>query len=338
MRVPWPASVPPPRCRPSRRDLLAGALATLGVAGVPGRAFGQRPGLKLALPGRNANLLPVYLAAERTFREEGLQVDLLTFDGDPAVAQALASRSVDVAIMTLSAVINMIGAGQEVRAFYNTVYWPDYEWFARREITAWGQLRGKTVAVTAQGGFTDLVTRHVLRRQGLTPGRDVHLVSGGGAPARLAALRAGRVDAAILQAPFKWEAEAQGFSRLGSQASEVGEAWPTGFVAALRWLDDHPGPARAMLRAYVKAVRLARADPDTAVQALMKTLRYERKYAERAYDEIQQARTEGGPLPAKVMPTFWEIAVAAGEVPAPWPESRLFDRRFVDTLDEWAPR
>ena len=38
------------------------------------------------------------------------------------------------------------------------------------------------------------------------------------------------------------------------------------------------------------------------------------------------------------MPVFWEIAVAAGEVTEPWPESRFFDRRFVDTFDEWAPR
>jgi hypothetical protein len=38
------------------------------------------------------------------------------------------------------------------------------------------------------------------------------------------------------------------------------------------------------------------------------------------------------------MPVFWEVAVAAGEVDAPWPEARFFDRRFVDSFAAWAPR
>jgi hypothetical protein len=37
------------------------------------------------------------------------------------------------------------------------------------------------------------------------------------------------------------------------------------------------------------------------------------------------------------MPVFWSIAVAAGEVEAPWPESRFLDRRLIDTFDRWAP-
>jgi hypothetical protein len=66
--------------------------------------------------------------------------------------------------------------------------------------------------------------------------------------------------------------------------------------------------------------------------------RLERQNAERAYDELMAGFDERGRLPTASMPVFWEIAVAAGEVSEPWPESRFFDRQFVDTFDEWAPR
>ena len=153
----------------------------------------------------------------------------------------------------------------------------------------------------------------------------------------LQALKAGQVDAVILGAPFKWQAE--GFTRLGTEATEVAEEWPKAVLTAKeRFLDDHPETVRALLRAYVKAIRLAKADREVAVQTMMNVVKYERPYAERAYEEIVPALNERGELPTKSMPVFWEVSMAAGDVTEPWPESRLFDRRFVDTFDEWAPR
>jgi hypothetical protein len=47
---------------------------------------------------------------------------------------------------------------------------------------------------------------------------------------------------------------------------------------------------------------------------------------------------ERGRLPTRSMPTFWEVAIAAGDATEPWPESKLLDSRFVESFDEWAPR
>ena len=37
------------------------------------------------------------------------------------------------------------------------------------------------------------------------------------------------------------------------------------------------------------------------------------------------------------MKTFWEVAVQNGDVDKPWPESKFFDRRYVDSFKRWAP-
>lgn len=63
-------------------------------------------------------------------------------------------------------------------------------------------LRGKRIGVTVPGAQVDLTTRYLLMKAGLTPDKDVTIVSlGGGAP-QVAALEQDRVDAIMGFVPF----------------------------------------------------------------------------------------------------------------------------------------
>ena len=305
----------------------------------PSSARPEKSSLKFGLSVGGPRNLPIYLAADRTFRDEGLTVEVVSFNGDTEVTQALAADSVDVAAPSVNSVLNVIGAGQPITGFYSGLNQADFEWLARPEIKGWADLKGKSVGIGSFGGLTDFLTRHILRKHGLDATGDVQMVQVGGSSTAFQALKAGRIDVAVLAPPFKWQAADEGFTRLGAQATEVAEAWPRNVLAAKeRFLDEHPNTIRALLRAHVKAIRLARADRDGAVQTIMQALKYERLPAERAYDDIINGFDERGGLPATAMPLFWDIAVAAGEVTEPWPESRFLDRRFVDSFDEWAPK
>jgi NitT/TauT family transport system substrate-binding protein len=265
-------------------------------------------------------------------------VDLVNFGGGAALGQALASDSIDVAAASLQTVVQLIAAGHRVKAFYVAISRPDHEWFARPGLSTWAEIRGGSVAVTAPGGLTDVLTRHVLRRQGLEPGRDVMIVAGGGSAARLGALRAGRVDAAILHSPFRWHAQAQGLARLSSHQAIAAE-WPDAVLAAKEHLlDKEASRLRRLLAAHVRGLRIAKADRPATLRLLEARLRLGPEDAERAYEELVLTLGEGGALPARDMPVFWEVLRAAGEVTEPWPEPRVFDRRFVDSFAEWAPR
>jgi NitT/TauT family transport system substrate-binding protein len=264
-------------------------------------------------------------------------VEIVVLRGEAAVAQAVASRSVDVALTTLTGLVSMVSANHPVKAFYAVTYRPDYEWFARPDITDWTQLRGKTIAVTALGGLTDFLTTRVLDRHGLQAGRDAQLVAAGDGAARFAALRGGRVDAAILQSPFRWDARAAGFSRLGGQTSELAEEWVDVFLAREELLTEHSDVLKGLLRAYILAVRHAKAHREGTVRTLVEWLKYRREHAERGYEEIVRPLDEGGQLPARALEAFWELARATGEVTTPLPEARFLDRRFMATLPQWAP-
>jgi ABC-type nitrate/sulfonate/bicarbonate transport system substrate-binding protein len=322
---------PAPR-RHSWRGLVAG-VALVGLAAGP---VGAGDELRLGLAGHAPGLLPVYVATDGIFDTEGLRVTVVGFAGEAALGQALASGAVDVAAASLGLAVTLIGAGQPARVFYGGVARAEYEWLARPEIGGWAALQGRTLGITAPGGPTDLLTRYVLARHGLTPGRAVALVPTGGSAARLEALRVGRVDATILPAPFRWQAEQEGFVRLGSQATEIGPEWPfIVFTSRTPWLDTAGPTVQRFLRAYVRGARQARADRERAVASLVRWLRFARPHAERAWDEVVPVLDERGPV--RGLAAFWAVEIAAGEVTEPWSEARYVDRRFLDSFETWAP-
>src|SRR5262249_23954614 len=83
-------------CR--RGFLQTGRGAALAV--LAPRAFGARgpienPKLTLGLAVPAASFLPVYVAAARTWKPEGLDVEIVSFRGDAEVSQAMAGGSLD---------------------------------------------------------------------------------------------------------------------------------------------------------------------------------------------------------------------------------------------------
>jgi NitT/TauT family transport system substrate-binding protein len=321
---------------------LAVALGFLAGSAAPsegGQGRLDQSRVTIGLAQHATSFLPVYLAAERTFQGEGLTARVVGFSSGTALAQALASESVDIGVASLNVMVQAIQAGQPVRVFYAGMTLADFEWFARPPVGAWADLHGKGVAISNYGSLTDFLTRYALRRHGAELERSVRLVPAGTPASVFTALRVGRTDAAILLPPFKWRAAELGWVRLGTQATEIGPEWPRSvFAAKARFLDTRPEVVRAVLRAHVRAIRLLRRDREAAVRALAKWLRYERLDAERAYTEARAGFDERGRLPAGAMTVFWDSVTAAGEAPEAWREARFLDRRFLDTFDEWAPR
>jgi ABC-type nitrate/sulfonate/bicarbonate transport system substrate-binding protein len=98
--------------RISRRTLLqAGAGAGLAaLTGAPTKAAGPLEKSKLiaAIPVDAASFLPIYLAAGRTWKSQGLDIELTAFRGDAEVSQALIGGSIDFSIQSADGLINML--------------------------------------------------------------------------------------------------------------------------------------------------------------------------------------------------------------------------------------
>jgi NitT/TauT family transport system substrate-binding protein len=316
---------------PTRRRIVQAAAAAT-FAGLGRRALAAPPGplekprLTLGIPLDAASFTPVYVAAARTWKPQGLDIELISFRGDAEVAQALAGNSIDLSLQSLDGLINLINAGQGVQGFYAGFYQSDFAWLAQPKIKQWKDLKGGTAGVSTYGSLTDQLTRYILRHNGLEPEKDVQIVQAGTTASMLQALKAGRLTLAILSPPFKWMAQEAGFTRLGTQM-DIAPQWPKhAYLAKTRFIDDNPNTLRAFLRAQ----------PASTVEILVERLKWTKDYAQRAYEETMPAYDERGRLPEAHMDVFWSIEIAGGAVKEAWPDAKLIDDRFIKSFAEWA--
>jgi NitT/TauT family transport system substrate-binding protein len=329
--------------RLSRRGFVRASLGAAAAGIVQhARAAGgpvEKPKLTLGLAVPAASFLPVYVAAARTWKPEGLEVEIVSFRGDAEVSQAMAGGSLDLSLQSLDGLVNLVTSNQPVKGFYAGFHQADFAWLAQPSVKTWNDLKGGTIGVSTFGSLTDQLTRYVLKKHGLKPETDVSVVQAGPSATSIQLLRSGRLLAAIQSAPTKWVAEDLGLTVLGTQEKEIAPQWPKHtFVAPTKFLDENPETIRAFLRAHVAAIRLARADRALAVKVLVDQVKYQPSYAARAYDENLPAFDERGRLPDdKYMDIFWSIVIAAGTATEPWPAARLMDERFIGTFAQWAP-
>ena len=327
---------------PSRRAVVAGLAASTIAPTMGARAATIGPlemtKIKFGVPVPGTSFLPIYVAAERTWKEQGLEVEMVSFRGDAEVSQALAGGSIDASCQSFDGLVNLVEAEQPIIGFYAGFYQADFSWAAVPAIKSWADLKGKLLGVSTFGSLTDGLTRYALVKNGLDPAKDVKIIQAGPAQGRMQALKAGRLDCAILSPPDKWVAEEAGMTMLGVQTRDVSPQWPKhAFVASKAFIDKNPNMAKAILRAHVSAIRWARANPEETGKILVKFLKFDPKYADKAYREVIDGYNERGTLPESSMETYWKIQIATGAVKAPIAETRMLDDRFIKSFDSWAP-
>lgn len=139
-------------------------------------------------------------------------------------------------------------------------------------ITTLAGLEGKTVAINAPGNILFLLVASVLAEHGIPLSR-VHFVTRYAFPAMAAALRAGKVDAAVLPEPFASAAQSQyGAVLLTDLDQGATTAFPIeGYAVTKAWAKAHPKTLAAFYRALEQGQEIAdtdRAALETAMEGL----------------------------------------------------------------------
>jgi NitT/TauT family transport system substrate-binding protein len=286
-----------------------------------------------------ATYVPLYLAVDDgVFAKEGLQVDLLSFRGGSDLIKALVSGSVDVGVVSLAEVLSGIDAGQPLKVFYGGFNVPAFDWYATPSITSMAEARGKRFGVTQYGSSTDFLTRYALATHGLDPMKDVQIVQGGDSPTRLAAMRAGQIDVNIFAPPDTFVAAEQGYTRLLRQKDLAPDYPYHVFGAHESFIAAHPRTLEALLRGFVIGLRTAKADKARAVEALLKRIPMDPKYAGPTYDDLIDYIFEDGRLPTEDgLKAFFEMGIRGGRFDEAWPRERYWTPAFADSFERWKP-
>jgi NitT/TauT family transport system substrate-binding protein len=149
--------------------------------------------------------LPVIAAEEmKYFRQQGVDVQVESLPSSARAMQALLGGSADVVSTLFDQLILMAAANRGVRSFLLMQRCPMLAVVVspvtRKPITRMLDLKGRTIGVTSPGSGTHLQLNYMLSRSGVKAS-EVSIVGLGQNAARVAALEAGKVDAAILGDP-----------------------------------------------------------------------------------------------------------------------------------------
>ena len=178
-------------------------------------AFCQK--LKLVMlgqTGKSISTVPFEMSIKKGhFRNEGLDVKSITIRQSDIIIKAILTNEVSFMSIIPTAILASV-RGLPIRTIAVNMESAPYVLVGRPQIKSMSELKGKKVATSSIGGMSSYVVREIVARNGLDPDRDLALLAVGGSEARTAALMAGFVDAALVVAPFNYNLERQGYTRL----------------------------------------------------------------------------------------------------------------------------
>jgi ABC-type nitrate/sulfonate/bicarbonate transport system substrate-binding protein len=206
---------------------------------------------------------------------------------------------------------------------------------AKPEIRRPEDLKGKTIGVGRIGSNTHYFTIQALRRVGLDAARDVQTIQTGGGPETLAALVAGKVEAASLVAPGDAGAIAQGF-RIVVNGAELRIPYGATTLVTLRSLVAKRGPVIGrFMRAMAEAAKILQTDKAFVYKVLGKYMRItDTRVLDSSYNsEIPALERRLELQDAALQASLDEIAPLDARAKAIKPAA-LVDRRYLADMEK----
>jgi NitT/TauT family transport system substrate-binding protein len=244
---------------------------------------------------------PLWIAQdEGYFKRQGLETETVYIAGGAVVIQALLAGDLQFALAGATASIRASLSGADLKLIAATLNTMDFHLVSRPEISSVQQLRGKKIGITRLGGNTDLALEIVLSKWGLRRGQDVAVLQTGGMPEMMGALKAGVIDAGVINTPMGLMAMKAGFRQL-VDFGDLDIPYPLGpLIARQSYIASHRDLTLRFLRAYAEAIHRARTDRDAATRTMAKYTRlndaellaglhriYARRYLQKIYVNVE---------------------------------------------------
>lgn len=260
------------------------------------RPAGAEP-LKVATPGQGVLDLPIIVAMHnRYFHTAGLEIQKIQIEPETS-AKALVAGQVDLSL-TWEASLRAALTGAPIQAVAGLVLRPPYVLLSRPEIRSGGDLAGKIVGIDASGSMIDFVSQVAIRYLGSN--QHVKVVEVGHSEFRLAALRAGEIQATAVDILTAARAEEQGFHRL-VYLGDIMELPVSGVFVGRAALANQRDLVKRFLRATLRGSRFIRHERADAIRLLAGYLKLTASQAERCYDLALGAFTGDGLVADRVL-------------------------------------
>jgi NitT/TauT family transport system substrate-binding protein len=224
-----------------------------------------------AVGGSQASFWVPYEAG--IFRKYGLDVELLYVAGGGRAAQVVQSGEVPIGVFTGGAVINSNLAGGDLVVIASSMNVMTFVVMARPEIRRVEDLKGKKIGVSRFGSATDFGLRYVEEQWPIKRQRDFTVLQMGGVTDVYNALRAGVLDAAVINAELAIIGRKEGFRELADIA-KMGINFPTSSVITTRsYIKRNENTVRKFIHGFVEGVHYGKTQRGPTIKIMQKYLR-----------------------------------------------------------------
>ena len=283
--------------------------------------------LRIALPSHTIGATHFYVGKNLgIFESYGFDTQILVLEPRAALAALLTG---DLDFYTATGTTTRAALrGVPVRIIMVGLNRPDHALVAAKEITSIEQLRGKVLGGYTAQATVNVILTELLRRKGLRP--DEYKILNVGT-ARLAALTAGNVPAAVLNGLETVHASRQGF-RVLARAADVIELSTGGLGTSVSSLQNKRDHFRTAVQAVLECIRITASQKERVLPVLMKQLALSHDDAASIYDAVHSAwALDGRPTPGATKFEFDLDQRDMGLKEPPRPE-QAYDFSLLDEL------
>jgi len=286
--------------------------------------------ITIATPSRGLFEFPSVVAIRKGYyKDEGLDVDKVQMQ--PAIAvKALITGDVDYLLAWGSAVRAAV-TGVPLKAVVGMAARPLHVLITRPEIKTPKDLKGKTIGVDSVAGTVDYLSRVAVRHFGFEPEKDVKIIVTGESPTRLAAIRAGSIDATPIDVAFAMKAEDEGFRRL-IYLGDIIELPLSGIAVMDSKLQSHRDQVKRVVRASLRGTRFMKQNRTETIQMLSDYLKITPAQAAKAYDVSINSFTDDGIISDKGVNLDVQLTKERLKMTKEIPLSQLVDWSLVKEI------
>lgn len=189
-------------------------------------------------------------------------------------------------------------------------------------------LKGGKIAVSSLRTTTDFVARDILRHYGLNPDKDIVTFPLGSEANKIAAVKSGAVDAAIVTLPSDSIAEEQGLKKLVF-AGDFIEGLQSGLATSVKKINENPARVQRMARVFVRSLEFTRSRRGDAVDFIIKQWQLSRRVAESSYDLMIKTFSPDGEAPERLVRILVDEVKRTQKIEREIPLSDVVDFSFV---------
>jgi NitT/TauT family transport system substrate-binding protein len=256
---------------------------------IPSEAQTRLTQVRTAYSALSAGIGTLWLTQEQNiFKKHGLDSSLIYIRGGSTAVQALLAGEIQFGHLSPAPMMAAWAQGADFVWIGTTTHQMVFTLFADASVSKGADLKGKKIGITRIGSASDLAVRAALEQFGLGT-KDVSLLSLGGIPEILAAMRVGALNAGILSPPTSTAARDLGYRAI-LHIPDLGPEFTFSGIAAKRsFVQNQSDVARAYMAALTDGAKIYKEDSRAALRVLRKYLRAEDRILESGYKEYDKA-------------------------------------------------